>query len=124
MSFSVPWPSDDLDPPSTPDRRDLGPIPSTTPVGPPPSSSKSLFFPPGQQPGGNLPSASSPDSRGLFQTVPASRQSLFGTSHGFGGFRASQSSSRPAAFGLPLSSPPREDNDERMIDEDEDPASL
>lgn len=125
MSFSVPWPSDDLDPPSTPDRRDLDPIPSTTPVGPPPSSSKSLFFPPGQQQGGNLPSASasSPDSRGLFQAVPASRQSLFGTSHGFGGLRASQGS-RPATFGLPPSSPPRGDSDERMIDEDEDPASL
>jgi Nup85 Nucleoporin len=122
MSFSVPWPSDEFEPPSTPDRRDLDPIPSTTPVGPPPSGSKSLFFQTGQQPSRNSPAGS--NSRSVFQAAPSTHQSFFGASHGFGGPRASQGSSRPATFGFPPSSPPDGDTDERMIDEDEDPASL
>jgi Nup85 Nucleoporin len=117
MSFAVPqW--DDLDPPSTPDRHGLDPIPSTTPVGPPPSASKSLFVKPNQQRNSPL------NSNTLFQTVPSTRQSLFGSTFGSPRAATTQGTSRGRTSGFLPSSPPRGDSDERMMDEDEDPASL
>lgn len=102
------WPSSDgIEPPSTPDRRYAEP-PSTTPMGPPPSASKSLFFGGSQNQSRNSPSNSR--SVGLFGAAPAARRSMFAGGQG---------------FGSPLGrNQARIDDDEQMMDEDENPESL
>jgi Nup85 nucleoporin len=122
MSYSMPWPSDPSEPPSTPDRRPIDPVPSTTPAGPPPSASKSMFFAPSSKPR-DSPDASK--SKALFgQSIPAARASFWGNSPGFGSPKGSQGPSRSRNARFPPSSPPHTDNDDRMMDEDENPESL
>ena len=96
MKFTVP---DDSDPPSTPPRSNVrDPIPSTTPVGPPPSASKSLYHHPGQSP----------------NAVPGNLQSRLSS---FKPSPKSTNSTRGRTFGFP-SSPPADDVDDTMMDDE------
>ena len=123
MSFAVP--SDPSEPPSTPERRPLDPIPSTTPMGPPPSASKSLF----KQSQSRRPRFSPRSSKlgppssteALLKPAPSARTSHFGAPPD----RTDNSIfqvARGRAAGIPPSSPPVDPEDSMM--QDEDPNSL